>query len=120
MRRNLQVIDVDRPLCWLLGGAAQGYADQYRQASEAKIPYRDHVRCFINHDTGQRLLTIQPYVTPAEQMFPLELLDKVERTKRIIEDSKKFAQEWGLKVEFRDSWYDPNRCVLVEYSKKDS
>jgi hypothetical protein len=113
---NLQVTDVDRPLLWLMNGTQQ-YTEKYRRACEAEIPHKNRLQCFVDQDTRERILTVQPYVSLSQRMSPLELRDKVRRTEQIIHDSQRFAQEWGLQVNFRDSFYDPERCILVEYTK---
>jgi len=73
-----------------------------------KVPHKDHVRCFRNPKTKERVLTSHPYFGQSPCTY-----------EQLVADSQEFAERHGLTVRVSmDSWYYPGRTALVEFRVK--
>lgn len=103
--RRLKSVYPIEEIQWLLGRDT----DLYLRAS-----YWNYVRCFVDQDTHDKILTLQPYPPYPFNNQPLDKFVEQART-----ESEKFADEHGLTVRVTGhSWYNPGHTILIEYAAK--
>lgn len=98
---------------WLF--RARFYSKKWNATFLIHPPYQDHYRYFVDRDTKQRIVTIQPYAYDEEVRRPLT---PDEFAHKVRAESEQFAREHGLHVKISpDGWYNPGKVILIEYTK---
>jgi hypothetical protein len=101
---------------WLF--KARFYSKKWEQTWDIHPPYYDHCRYFVDRDTNQRTVTIQPYSYPDYERGDRQVPTMDEFLERVRVDSEKFASEHGLSVKLsKNGWYNPGKVILVEYTR---
>jgi hypothetical protein len=84
----------------------------FRYFRGLRVPYKDHVRYFVNRKTKERIYTIQPYL-----QHPHAKTDPTAAANQMAADSREFGHQFNLHVtaSMETSWYYPGSTILIVY-----